>query len=272
MPPVSRYAIFVDAGYLFAQGSASLTGRKQQRHTLRLRFPEILQRLKAFGDDRTGGRELLRIYWYDAASGAPSPEQKQLAHADDVKLRLGFLNAQGQQKGVDSLIVTDLISLAQNGAISDAILLSGDEDLRVGVQMAQMHGVRVHLLGIEPSRGSQSILLMQEADTCSEWLAEDVEQVLEHVTEDNPKETRSRPPTLSEDEVSAALEAILAGYDEARVRAFLQDVHASNMIPQELDGRMLRELGRTLKHGALLSAEEKRFARLLMRRKLQEKG
>jgi uncharacterized LabA/DUF88 family protein len=54
----------------------------------------------------------------------------------DVKIRLGYINGAGQQKGVDSLIVTDLIELARNQAISDAYLVSGDGDLRVAVQIA----------------------------------------------------------------------------------------------------------------------------------------
>ena len=65
------------------------------------------------------------------------------------------MNSVGEQKGVDSLIVTDMINLARNRAISDAVFVSGDEDLRVGVQQAQEFGVRVHLVGIKPSRGSQ---------------------------------------------------------------------------------------------------------------------
>jgi hypothetical protein len=84
-------------------------------------------------------------------------------------VRLGFVNSVGQQKGVDSLIVTDLIELARLGAICDAVLMSGDEDVRVGVQIAQNYGVRVHLVGISPSRGSQSKSLLQEADTTTEW-------------------------------------------------------------------------------------------------------
>jgi uncharacterized LabA/DUF88 family protein len=87
------------------------------------------------------------------------------AHLQDVKVRLGFVNSVGEQKGVDSPIVTDMIALARNRAISDAVLVSGDEDLRVGVQQAQEFGVRVHLIGIKPSRGSQSLFLLQEADT-----------------------------------------------------------------------------------------------------------
>jgi hypothetical protein len=84
---------------------------------------------------------------------------------DDVKLRLGFINSVGQQKGVDSLLVTDVVELSRNGAICDALLLGGDEDLRIGVQIAQSFGVRLHLIGIEPSRGSQSLQLRQEVDT-----------------------------------------------------------------------------------------------------------
>ena len=55
-------------------------------------------------------------------------DQALLASLDDVKIRLGFINSVGEQKGVDSLIVTDLIELARQKAVCDAILLSGDED------------------------------------------------------------------------------------------------------------------------------------------------
>lgn len=58
---------------------------------------------------------------------------------------------------------------ARNRAMSEAILLSGDEDLRVGVQQAQEYGAIVHLVGIKPARGSQSVALMQEADMTYEW-------------------------------------------------------------------------------------------------------
>jgi hypothetical protein len=114
---------------------------------------------------------LLRVYWYDGLTrgGAPTVEQRALADTPNVKCRFGTVNSRGEQKGVDSLIVTDLIELARGRAISDALILAGDEDLRVGVQVAQSFGIRVHLLGIEPSRGSQSPDLLAEADTVREW-------------------------------------------------------------------------------------------------------
>ena len=161
---MDRIAVFVDAGYLFAQGSAAVTGSKKPRANVVLDAPEALAALKALAAEKAPDCKLLRIYWYDGAIGGarPTTDQAVLANLDDVKLRLGFVNSSGQQKGVDSLIVTDLIELARLKSVSDAILLSGDEDVRVGVQIAQNYGVRVHLLGITPARGSQSHQLLQE--------------------------------------------------------------------------------------------------------------
>lgn len=165
---MDRVAVFVDAGYLFAQGSALLAGQKQPRKLVRLDEISAIAELLAVANKAAVGVPLLRVYWYDGAFRWPTAEQQILADMDHVKLRLGFVNSAGQQKGVDSLIVTDLIELARNHAISDAVLLSGDEDIRVGVQVAQTLGVRVHLLGIEPGRGSQSKNLRQESDTIHE--------------------------------------------------------------------------------------------------------
>lgn len=166
-----RVAVFVDAGYLFAQGSVALTGSKKTRTDLVIDCPAVVAELRTAALACASDCSLLRIYWYDGATGGArlTGDQALLANLDDVKVRLGFLNNAGQQKGVDSLIVTDLIELARQKAIGDAILLSGDEDVRVGVQIAQNYGVRVHLIGIEPARGSQSANLMQEADTTCEW-------------------------------------------------------------------------------------------------------
>lgn len=99
-----------------------------------------------------------------------SSDQSTIASLNDVKLRLGAVNQFGKQKGVDSLIVTDLIELARLNSISDAFLLSGDEDVRVGVQIAQNYGVRLHLLRIESNVQPCSEMLLREADTASLFL------------------------------------------------------------------------------------------------------
>jgi hypothetical protein len=82
--------------------------------------------LKNLASTLTSGTSLLRIYWYDGASRktGPSAEHVRLAGCNDVKIRLGFLNASGQQKGVDSLIVTDLVELARNRSVCDGVLMS----------------------------------------------------------------------------------------------------------------------------------------------------
>jgi uncharacterized LabA/DUF88 family protein len=164
---VKRTAIFVDAGYFYAQGSACLQAGKAKRENVILAHDAFVDFLRQLAHQVQPNASLLRIYWYDGTSRGPTQDHKTLALLDDVKLRLGFINSFGQQKGVDSLLVTDLVELARNGAICDAVLLGGDEDLRIGVQIAQSFGVRVHLLGVEPSRGSQSLQLRQEADTKS---------------------------------------------------------------------------------------------------------
>ncbi|MGR4864463.1 NYN domain-containing protein [Caulobacter sp. LARHSG274] len=167
---MSRVAIFVDAGYLFAQGSVALAGEKKRRTELRLNETAALAELVSLAREKTDNGRLLRTYWYDAPpANGMSGQHTALAATDYVKLRLGVLNGQGQQKGVDSLIVTDLIELARNKSICDAVLLSGDEDVRIGVQIAQNFGVGIHLIGIKPARGSQSRLLRYEADTTTEW-------------------------------------------------------------------------------------------------------
>jgi len=177
---VDRAAIFVDAGYLFAQGSILVAGKKLRRGETSLDEEKALTFLEALATTLTG-LPLLRIYWYDGTNSGPSPVHVSLAYRPNVKVRLGIVNAFGEQKGVDSLIVTDLINLARNRAMSDAILVTGDEDIRVGVQQAQDVGVRVHLVGLEPAQANQSNLLRQEADTLREISKAEVQAFLSYV-------------------------------------------------------------------------------------------
>ena len=170
---MDRVAVFVDAGYLFAQGSKELCGTRLTRAQIGLDHEVLIAALKDFAQSLSG-LPLLRIYWYDGTSQGPTPQHITLADQSDLKVRLGFVNLRGEQKGVDSLVVTDMLTLARNGAMAECVLLSGDEDLRVGVQQAQEFGVRVHLLGIRPARGSQSTFLLQEADSTHEWTAEEL--------------------------------------------------------------------------------------------------
>ena len=96
----------------------------------------------------------------------PTFDQRVIAQMPLVKLRLGNLNARGQQKGVDAQIRADMEALARHRAITDAILVAGDEDMVPAVEAAQAYGVRVHLWGVEPPYGTnQAERLVWESDT-----------------------------------------------------------------------------------------------------------
>ncbi|MEV7978949.1 NYN domain-containing protein [Streptomyces sp. NPDC086519] len=162
----STHAIFVDAGYLYA-ATGRLAAGTEDRRAFDLDAEGLIEALidkarQIFADSR-----LLRVYWYDGARRRiHTAEQQAIAELPDVKVRLGNLNANNQQKGVDSLIRTDLESLARHRAISDAALLGGDEDLVSAVEAAQGYGARVHLWGIEAPEGrNQAEPLLWEVDS-----------------------------------------------------------------------------------------------------------
>src|SRR6266568_2158279 len=59
-----------------------------------------------------------------------------------------------------------IAALARHRAITDAILVAGDEDMVPAVEAAQAFGVRVHLWGVEPPYGTnQAERLVWESDT-----------------------------------------------------------------------------------------------------------
>ncbi|MFE6401948.1 NYN domain-containing protein [Streptomyces alboflavus] len=162
----STHAIFVDAGYLYA-AAGRLAAGTEDRRAFDLDAEALIDALidKArtiFADSR-----LLRVYWYDGARRRiHTSEQQTIAELPDVKVRLGNLNANNQQKGVDSLIRSDLESLARHRAISDAALIGGDEDLVSAVEAAQGYGARVHLWGIDaPDGRNQAEPLLWEVDS-----------------------------------------------------------------------------------------------------------
>lgn len=160
---LDRFAVFVDAGYLYAASGALCFG-VSDRNKLVLDCKAAAEALAALGASKS---ELphLRTYWYDGAKDAqPTAQHLDVAYLPGVKLRLGRL-VKGKQKGVDSRIVRDLIILSEERAVSVAYLVGGDEDLREGVSEAQERGVKVVLVGVEPpTTQNLSPTLAMEAD------------------------------------------------------------------------------------------------------------
>src|SRR6516162_10006694 len=165
LPTLARYAVIVDVGYIYA-AAGELLFNTTSRREFRVDADKLISALTRHAESLIRG-ELLRVYWYDAARDrVPTIDQRVIAQMAWVKLRLGNLNARGQQKGVDAQIRADMEALARHRAITDAVLIAGDEDMVPAVEGAQAFGVRVHLWGVEPPFGTnQAERLVWESDT-----------------------------------------------------------------------------------------------------------
>lgn len=261
---MDRTAIFIDAGYLFAAGSKLIANEKLPRGQLNLDYDAVLTLLTNLTTELTG-LPLLRIYWYDGTATGPTPQQLALAYRPSVKLRLGFVNQHGEQKGVDSLVITDLINLARNRAMADALLLTGDEDISVGVQQAQEFGVRVHLLGISPSRENQSGFLVQEADSVRELSLTEVQTFLARVSQ--PTSTIAptapavavQPAAAPRASLDLAAQRIAEELKPEEMEAILKE-SVGGSVPSQIDRRLLLAGSQAL-GGTPLTPEQKRRVR-----------
>lgn len=160
---MDRYALLVDAGYLLS-GMGFVTTGSSDRGTFDIELDPMLELLHRRAREHCG-LDLLRLYWYDAATERRlTPMHKELAEHDNVKVRLGRLGMSGQ-KGVDALLLRDFLTLAQNKAVDTIYLVSGDEDLVEGVVAAQEHGVLVHLITVQSDEHRNfSAALQREVD------------------------------------------------------------------------------------------------------------
>jgi hypothetical protein len=156
---VDRCALFVDAGYVLGDGALAVHGTRN-RESVSWNYAGVLQVLKDVARDRTG-LPLLRCYWYEATvEGRRSSEHEQLADLPGVKLRLGKMKP-GRREGVEGEIHRDLTTLARNRAISDALVVSAEEDLAQVIADVQDLGLRVILVHIA-APGTAAAALRQE--------------------------------------------------------------------------------------------------------------
>jgi uncharacterized LabA/DUF88 family protein len=160
---VDRCALFVDAGYLLADGAMAVHGTRR-REAVSWDFGGILQLLGNLARERTG-LPLLRCYWYEATvEGRRTPEHDALADLPGIKLRLSRIRP-GRREGVDTEIHRDLMTLARNGGVADAVIVSGDEDLAQVIADAQDLGVRVTVVHVAvDGNWTISRVLRQECD------------------------------------------------------------------------------------------------------------
>lgn len=266
-----RFAIFVDAGYFFAAGGQAVQGSSVPRRQISVISSKgLIDALTDRGRALTENPSFLRVYWYDAVQGPRmSMDQTSLAHERGVKLRLGSLNTAGEQKGVDSLIVTDIIELARNKAIVDAVLVSGDEDLRIAVQVAQTFGVRVHLLAVGDATKNVSPSLQMEADSLDtltkEWLARHLE--IKAPAPAPPVRVNApiiiTPSTgtvvVLEEAARVTANELLSERSPKDIEALGAHLEASRTVPPEYDRRLIAKTAKILGGRKLDSSEMRKI-------------
>ena len=164
---MDRCALFVDAGYMLADGAMAVHGTRR-RESVTWEYEGLIQLLGNLARDRTG-IPLLRCYWYEATvEGRRTAEHDALADMPGIKLRLAKLHP-GRREGVETEIQRDLTVLARNGAISDAVVVSAEEDLAQVLSDVQDVGMRVTIVHVAVN-GNWTISrsLRQECDDIME--------------------------------------------------------------------------------------------------------
>lgn len=245
--------VLVDASFLWAQLFNHYNGGREEKIFLEFNFGALRKFFISECERQFPGSTFIRIYWYDAANaGGRAHSHSQIEATPNISLRLGAYNSVGDQKIVDGLIVSDLITLSMNRAANDIILVSGDSDLIPGVTMAKSHGARVNVLGIQQVNSMHGMLhaeaddrhLIQESDF-SEFV-----KVLESKPEHMNVQDKSQDNIL---EVASA-----TVYDRLDVTQ-RKNLQANGVIPKEIDSMLIREAYMALQRP--LQETEKRFLR-----------
>src|ERR1700759_1394711 len=160
---VGRCALFVDASYGLGDGARAVQGPRRAE-SVSWDYEGLLQLLSSRARDRSG-LPVLRCYWYEATvDGRRTAEQDTLADVPGIKLRVAKIRP-GRREGVETEIHRDLTTLARNNAISDALVVSAEEDLAQVIADVQDLGMRVTLVHIAvDGNWTISRTLRQESD------------------------------------------------------------------------------------------------------------
>ena len=164
---MDRCALFVDAGYMLVDGAMAVHGTRR-RESVSWDYEGLRELLGKLARDRTG-LPLLRCYWYEATvEGRRTAEHDAIADLPGIKLRLARLRP-GRREGVETEIHRDLAVLARNRAVSDAVVVSAEEDLAQVLPDVQDLGMRVTIVHVTvDGNWTISRALRQECDDIME--------------------------------------------------------------------------------------------------------
>jgi hypothetical protein len=182
---VDRCALFVDASYVLADGAMAVHGTRRGE-SVSWDYEGLLQLLGGMARERTG-LPLLRCYWYEATvDGRRTAEQDALADIPGIKLRVAKIRP-GRREGVETEIHRDLTTLARNSAVSDALVVSAEEDLAQVIADVQDLGMRVTLVHIAvDGNWTISRSLRQESDDIIEIGGEQLRPYVELIVGAEP--------------------------------------------------------------------------------------
>jgi NYN domain len=182
---VDRCALFVDASYVLADGALAAHGTRRGE-SVSWDYEGLLRLLSGLARERTG-LPLLRCYWYEATvDGRRTAEQDALADVPGIKLRVAKIRP-GRREGVETEIHRDLTTLARNNGISDALVISAEEDLAQVIADVQDLGMRVTLVHIAvDGNWTISRALRQESDDIIEIGGEQLRPYVELVAGAEP--------------------------------------------------------------------------------------
>jgi uncharacterized LabA/DUF88 family protein len=202
----------VDAGFLVMAGCATV-GIKVADIDLDPAKLVHWSRLSA----RRMDAEFMRLYWYDAIldnrqhpdyvtqktrmdmfsstpgvqvrqgslSERPNPSwseiRKALGHLgvdpEEFKKHYAVEKKRQEQKGVDTLLVLDMVRLAQLGAYDVLVLVTGDTDLAEAVRVVQDYGKRVVIA--RPEKSGNARVLFDLADELVVLTADTLKYILQ---------------------------------------------------------------------------------------------
>ena len=184
---MDRCALFVDAGYVLADGAMAVHGTRR-RESVTWDYAGLVELLSNLAGERTK-LPLLRCYWYEATvEGRRSAELDTLAELPGVKLRMAKRRP-GRREGVEGEIHRDLTTLARNKAVSDVMVVTAEEDLAPVLADVQDLGLRVTLLQVAADGDAGSRALRQEADDFVEVSAAHLRPYVELISGAEPAQS-----------------------------------------------------------------------------------
>lgn len=270
---MEKYAILVDAGYVWSQIQHMTSNSDQLLMSL-----DLLKMRESLLEKSMGlfpSRELFRIYWYDGDGDNSlnltfnrGAVNSKIAEMNNFKLRLGTVNSKRQQKGVDGLIIADLISLAQNRCVSDVLLVSGDADLAPGVVAAQTLGIRVHQLEFG-SKTATSPVLLREVDCGFSWPEKEIQtfiklkQKSQFIKAQISSSTEKHLPEEFSDDVFKNVLKLIPNFLSDFDKQQLNTLQINDKIPVEIDKKILSFISGALKD--TLSSEQVLYVRTFLK-------